>query len=511
MKLPERQQGATETSEQESGLHVGAVDPTHVADANALVRLVAVQAFSRAAGAPLVPGNSVRLLKNGEENYPAWLEAIHSARHTIHFETYMLHADHVGREFGEALSEKARQGVKVRVIYDWLGARGLVLFGFWRKLRKAGVEVRCFNPPRVDDPLEALRRDHRKAITVDGRVGFVSGLCVGQSWLGNPGRGREPWRDTGVQIEGPAVLHLEKAFQQTWRSAGRSPDTEIEISEEWRGTLPGEVSLRIVPSEPSQASLYRLDQLVAAIARKSIWLTDAYFLGTPSYVQSLRAAAYDGVDVRLLVPRTSDVPIVRALSRVGYRTLLEAGVRIFEWKGSMLHAKTSVADGRWARVGSTNLNLASWISNYELDVVVEDEPFARQMEEMYLADLEHSTEIVLSEGVKVRPVGRRSRQERAHGSARGSAGRAATGVFTIGSTVRAALVSPSLLGPPEAPLMIAFAALLLGLVALAVFVPKAISYAIAIVCGWATIVLVLKAMRLRFPRRDSRQPPREGP
>lgn len=509
MEPSEIQERATERSGQEID-QIGAADPQHVAEGNALVRLAAVQAFSRAAGAPLIPGNAVRLLKNGEENYPAWLEAIHSARQTIHFETYMLRADQVGKEFGEALCEKARQGIKVRLIYDWLGARGVGWFGFWRKLRKNGVEVRCFNPPRLEDPLEALRRDHRKAITIDGRMGFVSGLCVGQSWLGNPARGREPWRDTGVQIEGPAVLHLERAFQETWKSAGGPWGTEIQNGEDWSGTPAGNVCLRIVPSEPSRASLYRLDQLVAAIARKSIWLTDAYFLGTPAYVQSLRAAAFDGVDVRLLVPRTSDVPIVRALSRVGYRTLLEAGVRIFEWNGSMLHAKTSVADGRWARVGSTNLNLASWISNYELDVVVEDEPFARLMEEMYLADLERSTEIVLSEGAKVRPVEKRTRQERPRGSARGSAGRAASGVFTIGSTLRAALVSPSLLGPPEAPLMIAFAVLLIGLVALAVFVPRAISYTIAVLCGWAAIVLVLKALRVRFPRKNRRSPPCEG-
>jgi cardiolipin synthase len=158
------------------------------------------------------------------------------------------------------------------------------------------------------------------------------------------------------------------------------------------------------------AGLYRLDHLVAAVARYSIWLTDAYFLGTPSYVQSLRAAALDGVDVRLLLPRTSDIPVVRSLSRVGYRALLESGVRLFEWKGSMLHAKTAVVDGRWARVGSTNLSVASWMGNYELDVVAEDEPFAEAMEGMYLADLDHSTEIILSASHRVSPKERRSRR-----------------------------------------------------------------------------------------------------
>ena len=152
---------------------------------------------------------------------------------------------------------------------------------------------------------------------------------------------------------------------------------QAEVFEDALASRAGDVALRIVASEPSMADLYRLDMLIAALARKSIWLTDAYYLGAPSYVQSLRAAAFDGVDVRLLVPRTSDIPIVRALSRVGYRTLLQSGVRIFEWNGAMLHAKTAVADGRWSRVGSTNLNLASWMTNYELDVVVEDEVFAQ--------------------------------------------------------------------------------------------------------------------------------------
>lgn len=500
MKSSENRGAIADPPARSTVLAIGSSDPRHADDSSALLRLVAEQAFSRAAGAPLIPGNAVRLLKDGAENYPAWLDAIHSAKNAIHFETYILHADSVGREFAEALSAKARQGVKVRLIYDWLGARGAASFGFWRRLRNAGIEVRCFNPPRLDDPLEALRRDHRKTIVIDGRVGFVSGLCVGKRWMGDSRRNREPWRDTGVQIEGPAVLDLERAFMQMWSSLACPGEDQLQGSDGWSEAPPGEVALRIVASEPSRASLYRLDQLVAAIARKSIWLTDAYFLGTPAYVQSLRAAAYDGVDVRLLVPRTSDIPVVRALSRVGYRTLLESGVRIFEWNGSMLHAKTSVADGRWARVGSTNLNLASWISNYELDVVVEDEKFAALMQDMYLADLERSTEIVLSDGAKVRPLERRTRQARPRGSARGSAGRAATGVFTIGSTLRAALVSPSLLGPPEAPLMLAFALLLAAVVALAVLVPRAIGYSLAVLCGWAVVVLVIKAFRLKRQR-----------
>jgi cardiolipin synthase len=248
------------------------------------------------------------------------------------------------------------------------------------------------------------------------------------------------------------------------------------------------------------AGLYRLDQLLGAIARRSIWLTDAYFLGTPSYVQSLCAAALDGVDVRLLVPRTSDIAIVRSMSRVGYRTLLESGVRIFEWNGSMLHAKTAVVDGRWARVGSTNLNVASWMANYELDVVAEDEPFADAMEEMYLADLDQSTEIILSAKDKVRPKERRHPRRRG-GSARGSVGRAATSVLTIGSTVGAAIASHRLLGPAEAPIIITAALVHMMVFAVALLWPLSVSIPVAIVSAWAALALLIKALRLHFPAR----------
>jgi cardiolipin synthase len=193
----------------------------------------------------------------------------------------------------------------------------------------------------------------------------------------------------------------------------------------------GDVALRIIASYPNTGSLYRFDQLLGALARQTIWLTDAYFFGTATYIQALRAAAMDGVDVRLLLPRTSDIPIVRSLSRAGYRTLLEAGVRLFEWDGPMLHAKTAVVDGRWARVGSTNLNIASWLGNWELDVVVEDERFGQQMEEMYLNDLGHSTEIVLTARQKVHRAVQPARRPHYRRMAKGSAGHAVTGLWTL--------------------------------------------------------------------------------
>lgn len=350
------------------------------------LRGLADQAFSRACGAPLLEGNHVRLLKDAEENYPAWLDGIASAKDHVHFESYVIHEDDTGREFADALIAKAREGVRVRLIYDWMGGFGKTSRRFWNRLRAGGVEVRCYNPPRLDSPLGWLSRDHRKMIAIDGRIGFITGLCVGRMWRGVPEKKIEPWRDTGVEVRGIGVADIEWAFAQVWAMMGE-PIPEHEMVD--RDAIPraGDMSLRIVATVPATAGMLRLDQLVAALARKRLWLTDAYYAGTPTFVQALRTAVKDGVDVRLLVPNGTDTPILRPLSRAGYRPLLEAGVRIFEWNGSMLHAKTAVADGRWARVGSTNLNVSSWFGNCELDAVVEDESFARAMEEMYLQDL----------------------------------------------------------------------------------------------------------------------------
>src|SRR5690606_32296844 len=178
-------------------------------------------------------------------------------------------------------------------------------------------------------------------------------------WAGDPERGIPPWRDTGVEIRGPAVADVEAAFAEVWAHMG-PPLPEGERVPRERMEPAGTVALRVVASSLGSTGILRLDQLVAAGARDRSWLADAYFAGIPSYVQALGAAAQDGVDVRLLVPGATDVPLLRPLSLAGFRPLLEAGVRVFEWKGSMLHAKTAVADGRLARVGSSNLNISSW-------------------------------------------------------------------------------------------------------------------------------------------------------
>jgi cardiolipin synthase len=468
------------------------------------VRELADQAFSRAAGAPLIEGNRVILLKDAQDNYPAWLNAIRSAKHYIHFESYIIHEDDAGWMFADALTAKAREGVRVRLLYDWMGGLGKTSRSFWNHLRAAGVEVRCYNAPRFDSPLGWLSRDHRKTLTIDGRVGFVTGLCVGRMWVGVPEKKIEPWRDTGVEVRGPAVADIEHAFAQVWALTGEAISDD-EIVERDSLTQEGDVEVRVVASQPATAGMMRLDQLVAALARERLWLTDAYYAATSSYVQSMRAAAKDGVDVRLLVPNGTDIPILRPLSRAGYRPLLEAGVRVFEWNGTMLHAKTAVADSKWARVGSTNLNIASWFGNLELDLMIENESFAREMDQMYLKDLENATEIVLDSHRKVRAPNEPAHSHPLMTSGGGSAGRAAAGALRISNTVGAAFTNRRVLEPVEARIMLTVGSLLLALAILFAWFPRVLVYPLVVVLVWIALALFYRSYTLSHNKiRDDR-------
>jgi cardiolipin synthase len=455
------------------------------------------RAFARATGAEPALGNRVRLLLDGAENYGAWLESIAAARRWIHFESYIIHDDEVGRLFAEALAERARAGVVVRVLYDWWGSFQLPPRRYERILRSAGAELRAVNPPHFGSPFALMSRDHRKSIAIDGRIGYVSGLCVGEDWVGE-----HAWRDTGVEIEGPAVAGIERAFADIWAGLGpRLPHAECPSQDEIprAGTLP----VRVVATVPGGTGMYRLDQLIAAAARRTLWLTDAYFIATTPYVQALKAAAADGVDVRLLVPGSSDVPGVRALTRAGYRALLEGGIRVFEWNGSMLHAKTAVADGRWARVGSTNLNPSSWVGNWELDASIENEAFAHEMEAMYEQDLTNATEIVLGARKRVRSIGppermRARRRRRVH--PRG-ASRATAGALGIGSAVSAALTRRRPLGASEARILGGAALLLAALAIVGLFWPEVLSVPLAILLLWSALSLLSRAWQIHRAAR----------
>lgn len=450
------------------------------------------QAFTRASGAERIEGNRVRLLRDAAENYPAWLEAIASAERYVYFENYIIRDDASGRLLADALTARARDGVRVRLLYDWVGALGKTSRQYWRDLRAAGVEVRCFNPFRFASPLGWVRRNHRKSLVVDGVTGSITGLCVGDEWAGDPERGIPQWRDTGIEVSGPAVARVERAFAELWAQVG-PPIPEGERRSD-PAPAAGEVAMRVVASEPYRAELLLLDQLIAAAARETLWLADAYYSGVPSHVQALRSAALDGVDVRLLLPGATDLPVVRVLSRAGYRVLLEAGVRIFEWNGPMLHSKTAVADGRWARVGSSNLNVASWLANYELDAVIEDAAFADTMAAQYEIDLANSTEIVLGS-----PRRRRTRQVRR----RGSAGRMALVGIRIGNTLSAAVTSHRTLAAQEAGIVAAAGglAILAGIVT--ALWPRLVAIPFAIGVVWLGVGLVVRAYGMRRGRRPA--------
>jgi len=313
------------------------------------------------------------------------------------------------------------------------------------------------------------------------------------------------WRDTGLEIVGPAVLELESAFARVWEVAGGRFPFEERTSPE---LVPadGSVALRVVAGAPSTAGLYRLDQLIAALARETLWLTDAYFVGVSSYVQALCAAARDGVDVRLLVPGASDIWWISPLSRAGYRPLLEAGVRIFEWNGSMLHAKTAVADNRWARVGSTNLNLSSWLANWELDVAVEDGAVASSFSYAFEQDLAYATEIILAGRRRSRARARThsARRPRQQGT---RARRAAVGALRVGSALGEAIMSRRVLGPAEATLLLS-GGLVMAALAVAGFVyPRMLAWPLALFSAWIGATTLLRGLTLmRVGRRRPRAP-----
>ncbi len=467
-------------------------------------RLLAEQALSRAAGAPLLTGNAVDLLIDAPEHYAAWLAAIRSARERVMLENYIVRDDRVGREFRDALVERAETGVLVAVLVDWVGCLGQSRSSFWAPLRAAGGQVRIFNPPRLGESLGWISRDHRKVLVVDGELGFLSGVCISAKWLGDAERDIPPWRDTGVALRGPAVAEMEAAFAQSWEGTGDALESWAPAPDADQPA--GDVALRVIATQPATAGMYRLDQLIAAMARKTLWLTDAYFVGTSAYVQALVAAARDGVDVRLLVPGSSDIPAVAGLSRSGYRPLLKAGIRVFEWNGSMLHAKTAVADDQWARVGSSNLNIASWLSNREIDIAVEDAGFACKLAAQYEKDLENATEIVLAS----RPHRRREqvrssagRPARARHSG-GSSSRAAVGALRIANSVGVALADRRVLeDTSSAPLLTGTVALVL-LATVAGFWPRWVAWPIGVIAAWFAFNLAIATWRKRRLQRETR-------
>lgn len=348
------------------------------------------RALGRTSGGRNIPGNDVRLLIDGPATFDAMIALIDNARESIHFENYIIHADTTGGRFAEHLGAAAGRGVTVRVLYDAWGCRGTPR-QYFRALVASGVEVRPFNRGRPWRPIASIRRDHRKYASGDGARAVLGGICIGDEWAGDPLRGIPPWRDTAVEVCGPAVTALELSFIDRWRRAEESAEPVPRAAPDACGFA----TVRVIDGIPGHLRLYRSTALLAAAAANRIWITDAYMVAPTPIVETLIAAARDGADVRILLPGHSDLPAVRALTRVGYRELLEAGVRIWEWHGPMLHAKTFLVDERWVKIGSSNLNPSSLIANYELDVIVEERRLADAMAQQFRRDLSNAAEVVL--------------------------------------------------------------------------------------------------------------------
>ena len=348
-----------------------------------------------------IPGNQVDLLFDGPQTLGAMTAAISAAKDSINLETYIFDPDALGTAFADLLIRKQREGVRVNVLYDCVGTLGTPE-AFFTRMREAGIHLCPFHPV---NPLARLgrwrinHRDHRKILVVDGTIGFTGGANIS----GTYGHGslfhrksKKPttlgWRDTHLRIEGPAVAALQLLFLETWY--GQSPE-ELEA----RAYFPpipaaGGTTVRVLGSQPgSNFEIYRAYVEAFDHATRSIHLTAAYFVPDPQTIDALSAAARRGVEVQLVLTHVTDSSLVHHASQSYYRDLLRAGIRVYQLNSSVLHAKTAVIDGRWSTVGSTNMDMRSFLFNKEVNVVVLGEAFGLQMETAFREDLKNSTEV----------------------------------------------------------------------------------------------------------------------
>ena len=357
----------------------------------------------RIAAADASSGNRVTLLRDGPATFTAMLALIDDAQQAVNLEGYIFRDDEVGQQFARSLVAAAQRGVAVRLLVDWIGRLGTPR-SFFTAMRRRGVDVRLFNPPGFRAWLGFVPRDHRKLLVVDGRAGVTGGIGIGQEWkTGVLKQRRAPWRDTAVLIEGDAASDMTQAFDRMWRRALRAErrGSHRHLTRPARSThldpsVDPPALVGIIEGEPGRFRVSRALQLQAVSAERSIWIASAYFTPSPSEVEALTGAARDNVDVRILVPSRYDHPWIRLATRYFYRRLLRNGVRIWEWRGEMMHAKMSVVDRRWTRVGSTDYNPLGIAINFELDAVIEDRVLGAQAEAMFLEDLEQSKEITMT-------------------------------------------------------------------------------------------------------------------
>lgn len=489
------------------------------------------RALRRAGEAARIFGNSLTLLRDGPETFAAWLRDIAAAERFILLENYIFNNDGIGTQIADALIARAQAGVEVYVLHDWFGCL-LTSRQFWLRMQRAGVKIRAFKPFAWSAPIHSFQRNHRKSLCIDGVIGHVGGLCIGDAWAGDPEAGVPPWRDTAVRIAGAAAAEISLAFDETWAMCGpslparlfeqlvpppTSPESPLDATADGSGNSALGAPVRVVAGLPGLSRIYRLTQVLLTNATSRIWITDAYFLTPPAMYEALVSAARDGVDVRVLVPGRSDLPWIAWMGRAGFVGLLEAGVRVFEWEGPMLHAKTTVVDGKYCRIGSSNLNLASLLTNWELDVIVEDPTFGAAAEQMFLRDQEQASELVLRTTPLRRRIDReptpsqpppeasQSAQRRLAMRGRPGAAMARAGALVLGVALRRQY--------ERSPVSVSMAAAtsMLGLSALAFFYPNAVGLALSGVLLWLGAGALLRALgELANPRSPRRKRRRHG-
>jgi cardiolipin synthase len=361
-----------------------------------------------------VDGNRLRLLRNGEAAYPEMLAAIGAAGQQVLLEMYWFGSDCIGRKFAAALAAAAQRGVEVSIIYDAVGSVG-ARDDMFEGLLRSGARVIEFNPiapwKRRFRLSKLTRRDHRKILIVDGKTGFVGGINIADYWL-SVEDGGSGWRDDMVQLDGPAVAGLSDCFARVWARLRGPPLCVAGFGFEARvpasGRSPrgpavlvlGQQFLR-TQHQISRAYLYYLRR-----AERRILIANSYFVPDGRILRALSHAARRGVDVRVIVPGQSDVDLVRHASRAVWGRLLRAGVRIFEWDESVLHAKSAVVDGRWSTTGTFNFDRLSLRWNLEVNVSVLDVRFAGRLEDSFLQDFERCREVLLVD-FRFRSLGQR--------------------------------------------------------------------------------------------------------
>lgn len=345
-------------------------------------------------GPALLPDNRITAYQNGDEIFPAMLEAIRDARETITFETFIYWSGEIGREFGDVLSERSRAGVKVHVLLDWVGA-GKIDEEILASMEEAGVEIEKFHPLKWYHLARMNNRTHRKLLVVDGRVGFTGGVGIADLWLGDA-QDPEHWRDSHYRIEGPVVAQIQAAFNDNWV---KTHDRVLHGEKYFPaiGTAGEMTAQMFYSSQDNGSESVRLMYLLSiAAARKSIRLSAAYFVPDSLTVASLVSARRRGVAVDVIVPgEYIDTDIVRAASRSRWGPLLEAGVRIHEYQPTMYHCKVMIVDDAWTSVGSTNFDNRSFRLNAEANLNVLDTTLAREQARVFEEDLRNSREVSL--------------------------------------------------------------------------------------------------------------------